>query len=263
MKRVTLSHKSLAHHGYLMLGIEEVLSLHQILISHAVAQVGPIRVKQTSGIPQGIAPGPNWCNLYLLFHEQKYITTLLQTPEGRAKMGNAFQFWFRDMDDMLCLNNPLAQEMIREMLPSILGIDITVLLDHTPGSHILAKAQFLDLSLTLLTSGDLIVGTHRKSDSLPLKPIQYIHIPCNRPVKQSYHSLIGLVKSAVYHNTRSQGFLKDMGILINCYQRNGFNRRISMDLMERTLSETLFPGARFDIMALIRNQLWRLRKHNG
>lgn len=226
----------------------EMLQLQDTVLQNVVLQVGGHYFKQIQGIPQGIACGPVWANLFFLSCELKFILMTVSTVEGRLLLGNRLQFFYRFLDDLRILNDDKAMDIVSSIYPSSLTIESTV----TPGpegSCIKSSSQFLDYSSVLLKNGCLLMNSLFKVSSLPFCPIQLVLAASNRPRSGSMGMLSGAVHRIAYHCNYSDGLKHDLAETVAQFVRNGFPFRKCLKQVENVMMEKNFPGARLDLNA--------------
>jgi hypothetical protein len=231
--------------GWYQVPIPVVMALQHLLIGNMFVQVGPLIGQQILGIPQGIPCGPTWTNLFLFSFEFKYLQSLLRSSEGREVL-KAFPFvqWFRFIDDVKVLNNPKAQEMLREMYPSCLLLEPTSV---STSSGLPCNSVFLDINCSLSLEGELSFHSVFKTQTLPFQPVQYIKLRSNRPVLMCFNTLKGLSYSAAAKCSSPDLLVSDLKTILKVFKRNGFPHKRCVDTVLSFLASSDIPSASFDL----------------
>jgi hypothetical protein len=204
---------------------EEVLELVAVLLQHSVLQVGKETYRQVNGIPQGISPGPDLANLYLLCREFMYLDRQLQQPAGREQLKvHSLQWWYRFIDDVRILNNRKAAEVMRGVLPGCMNCENTT--EHLPDRpDVLSVTSMLNVRSTLFEGGVLLSDVIHKEAKLPLAVVQYVHLHSNRPLNTCYSTVCALTLNALWICTHGKDFENQLHCLLHRYQSLGYDGR--------------------------------------
>jgi hypothetical protein len=103
-----------------------------------------------------------------------------------------------------------VHQLLSRIYPAPLTLSLTGAVVTDPESPVLCTTGFLDIASSLLNDGTLHVALIRKEKKLPIPVCQYVQAESNRPLHSCYNVLVGLVMSAVWHNTASGPFLSDL-----------------------------------------------------
>ncbi len=80
------------------------------LICNAFVQLGDRVWRQIIGIAMGLSCSPDWCNIYLLYYEWRFIDRLLRLQQ--QYLLPLFSRWFRYIDDLRVINNPIILKFL-------------------------------------------------------------------------------------------------------------------------------------------------------
>jgi len=236
---------------YIELSMEAALNLCSFLVCNSYVQAGTCFAKQTLGIPQGIAAGPDWANLYLSSFEFRFLNACLEDTRTRNLLVDfPLHYWFRFIDDIRIINNPLAPLFMQLIYPNCLQIEPTCNPNPTP--YILCTSSFLDIRSCLSVTDGMTTSTSFKSSSLPFDPIQYISPNSNRPLNACYNVCIGLILNVVYHCNKKQALLADLLFLFKRLLKNGFQFRKLFRTFRKCLDRNL-PCVHFNV-----KEFWRV-----
>lgn len=223
------------------------LRLCEYTLQNCYVQVAGCFFRIISGIPQGLHCSPDWCNLFLLYHE---ITFVRAHPD---EAHDILSLWFRQVDDVrvivkatthnLARNMSCAQwhenlhKLLGRIYPAPLSLSLTCELCSDTAGPVLCRTGFLDISTSLLQDGSLHVSLIRKEKKLPIQVCQYVHLESNRPVHLCYNVLIGLVMNAVWHNTACDPCLHDIAWICNKFISNGHARTRVLRVVSKCLQK--------------------------
>ena len=116
--------------------------------------------QQIIGIPMGTNCAPLLADIFLYSYEAEYIQSLLST--GRKRLASQFNSTYRNIDDVLSINNPDFENYLGQMYPPELEIK-----DTTESN---TSASYLDLLLSIGRDGQLHTSLYDKCDDF------YFHI---------------------------------------------------------------------------------------
>lgn len=230
-----------------VLTVDTWLQLCEYTLQHCFVQVAGSFFRVVSGIPQGLHCSPDWCNLFLLHHEIKFVRAY------PAEAHDILSLWFRQVDDVrvvvaatshnLARNMSCAQwhkhlqELLGRIYPAPLSLSPTCELCPDIESSVLCRTGFLDINTSLLQDGTLHVCLIRKEKKLPIQVCQYVHLESNRPVHLCYNVIIGLVMSAIWHNTARDPCLQDIACICNKFICNGHARSRVLRVVSKCLDK--------------------------
>jgi hypothetical protein len=89
---------------------ERLLQVMRWLICNAFVQLGDRVWRQIIGIAMGLSCSPDWCNIYLLYYEWRFIDRLLRLQQ--QYLLPLFSRWFRYIDDLRVINNPIILKFL-------------------------------------------------------------------------------------------------------------------------------------------------------
>ena len=94
---------------------DEFVELLEFLIDNIYVYFGNSVFRQTIGIPMGTNCAPLLANLYLFYHEYKFLENLSKKKDFHGK---CFKLTFRYIDDLLSINNKYFKQHIQSIYPS-------------------------------------------------------------------------------------------------------------------------------------------------
>jgi hypothetical protein len=255
--------------GRHVLTVDAWLSLSEAVIANCFAQVAGHVFKVISGIPQGLHCSPDWCNLFLLRQEIRFVQSNL------AASHDVLLHWYRQVDDVRVVVKATPSNLARRMscsqwhehlhtllariYPEPLHLSPTCELVNDEG--VLCTTAFLDIRSSLLAEGTLHVELIRKEKKLPIPVCQYVHADSNRPLNQCYNVLIGLVMTAVWHNTAPGPCLADVLLVCKRFVSNGHQKHRVMQVVSKAMAKDYsFLRLEYDPGALWRANLWRVHQ---
>ena len=131
------------------------------------------------------------------------------------------------------------------MYPSYLSLSATCK-DPDEEELFAADTGFLDIQSLLCWSGKLVTSIIRKEQKLPFQVVQYVHLESNRPVHACYNVLINLVLAVVWHCNTSGDFLAQIRHLVKVFMHHGFQRRMLVKVVSKTLHGRDFSAVKLD-----------------
>ena len=119
---------------------DQLVKRIKFLVDNIYIQVGNKIFRQTIGIPMGTDCAPLLANLFLFYHEYKFMKAKLKQSSQVAKL---FSNTFRYIDDLLMLNNPMAtfEQEISNIYPQQLELKNTTETD--------SRLSYLDLEINI------------------------------------------------------------------------------------------------------------------
>lgn len=270
---VTLTHRKPTIQQY-CLSLDSWLSLCRFVLANCYVQVAGKVFRVSAGIPQGLHCSPDWCNLFLLHHESQFV---LSHP---TEAHDLLLHWFRQVDDvrvvvpatatnvakgMTCAQwHHHVQSLLTRVYPAPLNLSLTCSLSDDPLSPVLCETGFLDIRSCLLSDGTLQVELIRKEKKLPIRVCQYVHADSNRPLSQCYNVIIGLVMSAVWHNTAPGPLLDDLVFLCKRFIENGHSKpRVIAKITAALKKDYSHLRLSYDPVQVWGANMWRVHQHLG
>ena len=124
---------------------------------------------QTIGIPMGTDCTPLLANLFLFYHEYKFMKAKLKQNSQVAKL---FSNTFRYIDDLLTFNNPTFKQEISNIYPQQLELKKTTETD--------SRLSYLDLEINIRDR------KFDKRDGFSFHIVNFPHMDSNIPSKPAY-----------------------------------------------------------------------------
>lgn len=242
------------HEGWTQVSCHRVVELVDILLQHSVIQVGGVRYTQSSGIPQGISPGPDLANLYLLSREFRYLDRSLNTSEGRQRLRqHSMAHWYRYIDDVRMLNNGQATQVMTAILPT--GMQFKVTTEYVVDRpDILSVTSMLNVETTLYEGGFTITDLLRKEEKLPIQVVQYSHLRSTRPIRSCYSSVVAQVLTVMWACNHATVFKRQLAQLLHLYVQRGYNRHKLLGKVVEVIQryQSIVPHRDFEMPAVAR-----------
>ena len=154
---------------------DELIKHVRWLIDNIYVVCGDSLFKQKIGIPMGTDCAPFLANLFLFAYECKWL--LKQFESKNFDVLNKFNYCFRYIDDLLCINNnQLMDNVTSEIYPEELSLtsDDAVLQTH-----------YLDLDLEI-RNNKIHSKLFDKRDAFGFSIVNFPNLSGNIPKKQSY-----------------------------------------------------------------------------
>lgn len=242
--------------------LERCLKLQSWITLHCYIQLGDQVWQQVTGIPMGFSCSPQWCNLYFVSYEIKFIQRLAWLQLHHLLQ--LFKFSYRYIDNLCILNNPSIALFLDPTTPRspsnpfwIYPLDVVSLQPEIDSflPHQLSyglSGHFLNVSLNILDHSLGIFETFKfdKRRLLPFPFQQYIQYASNRPVSSSYNIVISQVVPILYMSSSAVLAFVEIRILVSTLGHNGFSEVWLNKLLLRFSSSQNFPGIRFPIQEL-------------
>ena len=128
------------------------------------------------GIPMGTNCAPLLADISLYSYEAEFIQSLLST--GRKRLASQFNFTYRNIDDVLSINNPDFENYLGQMYPPELEIK-----DTTKSN---TSASYLDLLLSIGRDGQLHTSLYDKRDDFNFHITNFPFLSSNIPSSPAY-----------------------------------------------------------------------------
>ena len=243
-----------------------LLSLMLWLIENAAVQLGDRAWRQVTGIAMGLSCSPDWCNIYLLYYEWQFIERLVRLEQYHLLP--LFQFWFRYIDDLRCINNPIIGQFLDPEQPRlaenpywIYPLDI---LEIKPTVEAFIPSTFWGeaVELGILTSflhfecnilrpgvpGGYEYRRRDKSTALGFAVLHFIHYFSNRPPVAILNVAVSQLVPYLYICSNLQLAEAAVGMLIQRMLNNGTPRAKLLRRLRNFINAQAgnLPGLRFD-----------------
>ena len=156
---------------------EDIFSMIDLVIDHSFFKFGDKVCKQSISIPMSIGSAPQMANLYLYYHEAKFMETLTKENYSAAKK---FNYTRRFIDDLHTLNNDGHSEENNNMgriYPQVLKLNQDNQNDD--------KTTFLDLEEQIINAC-IEVKSYDRRDAYKFEIINYPDLSGNIPTKPAY-----------------------------------------------------------------------------
>ena len=194
----------------------------------------------------GLSCSPDFVNLYALSYEWRAVERIKRLDRGQLREARlkAFQHLYRLMDDVRVVNGEALHELI--YTPQQHGDPCSsnwvyppcVKIKDTTGTD--GVSVYLDIKTRQGADGRYTTQTYRKEAKLPFNPVKYTFAASNRPSKAGYNTIIGLVRSAVYHSSGPGKAAQDIYRVIKVLARNGYDRSRLIWLAKRAMAQGNF-----------------------
>ena len=145
------------------------------LIDNIYVVCGNCLFRQIIGIPMGTDCAPFLANLFLYSYECDWL--LKKFEQKDLKLLNKFNYCFRYIDDLLCINND--QEMDK-VTADIYPEELSLTSDNAT-----LQSNYLDLDLEI-RDGNIHTSLFDKRDAFDFKIVNFPDLSGNIPSKQSY-----------------------------------------------------------------------------
>ena len=132
--------------------------------------------QQIVGILMGTNCAPLLADIFLYSYEADFIQSLLST--GRKQLASRFNFTYRNIDDVLSINNPEFENYLGQMYPVELEIK------ETTESN--TSVSYLDLLLSIGRDGQLHTSIYDKRDVFNLHITNFPFLSSNIPTSPAY-----------------------------------------------------------------------------
>ena len=153
----------------------ELIAHINYLVDNIYVVCGDTLFRQVIGIPMGTDCAPFLANLFLNSYECEWLCKKFENKEFNIL--NKFNFCFRYIDDLLCINNDqLMDEVMKDIYPQELSL--------TSDDAIL-KSDYLDLSIEI-RNGKIHTSLFDKRDAFGFTIVNFPDLSGNIPKKQSY-----------------------------------------------------------------------------
>ena len=147
----------------------------EFLVDNIFVVFGEKIFQQIVGIPMGTNCAPLLAAIFLYSYETDFIQCLLST--GKKKLSQ-FNFTYRNIDDVLPINNPDFENYLGQMYPAELEIK------NTTESN--TSASYLDLLLSIGRDGQLRTSLYDKRDDFNFHITNFPFLSSNIPSSPAY-----------------------------------------------------------------------------
>jgi len=191
---------------------DEFIELFYYLIDNIYIRFGDNVFRQIVGIPMGTNCAPLLANLYLFYHEYKFLQKL---AKDKSYHGRSFGLTFRYIDDLLSVNNKYFKDYVSSIYPDDLELKET-----TESS---ASCSFLDL---LLFSDDeeLKSRVYDKRDDFNFDIVNYPYMNSNIPISPAYGVYVSRLIAFARICTDFRDFSQRHKLLVCKLLKQGFTK---------------------------------------
>ena len=164
----------------------KVIKMVEFLIKNLYSEVGDKVFRQNIGIPMGTDCAPYLANLFLFALEYKWLHNLVNSNDkSKRKLLNSFRHCFRYIDDLITLNNDLAETFdFSRIYPKVL------ILEKTNKNGL--SAEFLDLQIKV-DDNRFNLAIYDKTDDFSFKVFKYPHLDANVHFRRAHGLISGLL----------------------------------------------------------------------
>ncbi|MCP4488524.1 MAG: hypothetical protein GY820_14565 [Gammaproteobacteria bacterium] len=222
----------------------EVQQLINDVIDESYVSFAGLIFRQIKGVPMGGNASPTMADCSLAVLEYKFI---MKNKSEWAKQND--KLVVRYMDDMLIVNFDKFQAKATEIYPQQLQ------LEKTSENH--RETNFLDLTLKIGQTGEIITKVFDKTETFNFEVIKYTHVSSKVPDITAY----GVFLSQLIRNARictlKGDFIHRTNVLFKYLQKRGFNRAKLVQTIckfaekYKTLLYRLNIVSRFEIIDII------------
>ena len=192
------------------------------LIDNIYVVCGDSLFKQKIGIPMGTDCAPFLANLFLFAYEYKWLTKKME--EKDFDVLNKFNYCFRYIDDLLCINNDqLMDKTMSEIYPKELSL--------TSDDAIL-NTHYLDLDLDI-RNGKMHSKLFDKRDAFRFPIVNFPDLSGNIPAKQSYGVFVSQLIRYARCCMNESDFVSRTKILVDKLVKQGFKPHILKQVFEK------------------------------
>ena len=131
--------------------------------------------QQIIGIPMGTNCAPLLADIFLYSYEAEFIQSLLSA--GKKRLASQFNFTYRNIDDVLSINNPDFENYLGQMYPLSLR-------SKTTESN--TSASYLDMLLSIGKDGQLRTSLYDKRDDFNFHITNFPFLSSNIPSSPTY-----------------------------------------------------------------------------
>ena len=193
--------------------------------------------RQKIGIPMGAKPSPDLTDLNLYKHEANFIDSLVQT--NQVEKAKAFHMTFRRSDDLLCVDNPFAEEFFTgAVYPPHLQLVRT--------AERASEADFIGMKIsTLPNKNSLDISIFDKRDDFPFEVVRYPFLDSNVPLSQCYGVFVSLLNR--FHDICSAfaSFLHRAVLLADFLLRRSYSKKRLISTFHRFIQR----GTKYQVRA--------------
>jgi len=219
---------------------DDIVNMINFLIDNIFIEFGGRIFHQTIGIPMGTNCAPLLADLFLHSYKDKFVHDLLR--KGEKTLAQSFNYKFRDMDDVLSLNNKNFSNVLHLIYPVELVVKDTT---DSPNS-----ASYLNLNLGRDINGTLTTKLHDKRDDFNFPIVNYPFL--NSAIPSS--SAQGVYMSQLIRYSRTcnsyQHFLHQSVLLTRKFLSQGF-----IKTRLRSTLKKCYPAGSINISLLLSRYL--------
>ena len=240
----------------ILLDDQQVAQLLHAVCQHSyVASFGYV-AQQMQGLPQGANMSPGLNDLFLCYHENRYIQhCILTLPRAvTCEVLLATRTCQRYADDIRCYNASIICDHILNGMVYLAPLQVEpVLIQDTQTGHF--ESPFLDM-LTTVDNGVPRWRMHRKINKLPAwVQMQYlIHSSDERPPSQLSAIIATFVHRILTLSSHPDAALQDCRTLASDLRRNGYTYHAVLAIIRRKLQGMHVVHGRFNAHDVLR--LW-------
>ena len=154
---------------------DELIKYVNYLIDNIYVVCGDALFRQVIGIPMGTDCAPFLANLFLYSYEYEWLLKKFENKE--FDILNKFNYCFRYIDDLLCINNDQLMDVVmKEIYPQELA---------STSDNAVLQANYLDLSLEI-SNNKITHKLYDKRDAFGFSIVNFPDLSGNIPKKHSY-----------------------------------------------------------------------------
>ena len=154
---------------------DELIKYVNYLIDNIYVVCGDALFRQVIGIPMGTDCAPFLANLFLYSYEYEWLLKKFENKE--FDILNKFNYCFRYIDDLLCINNDQLMDVVmKEIYPQELALT---------SDNAVLQANYLDLSLEI-SNNKITHKLYDKRDAFGFSIVNFPDLSGNIPKKHSY-----------------------------------------------------------------------------
>ena len=175
---------------YTLWSCQNICDALSYLLDNIYMRFGIKLYRQIVGIPMGSNCAPLVADLFLYYYERDFVKTLYQ--DNQADDIEAFNSTFRYLDDILNIDNPYFEGMVKQIYPPELQLN--------KANNTDTEAPFLDLHLSI-ASGFVSSKIHDKHDDFDFDIVNFPSLDRNVLavilMVYAFRNLLDLLESAI------------------------------------------------------------------
>ena len=198
---------------------DDILIILKFSLNNNYVKAGDIIFKQIIGIPMGASYSVNLANLFLFYYENSYLSTVDNSIQ--------FKYSFRYIDDLLAVNNSIISDVINDMYPPSLALELTNAPPFT-------SVDYLDLNISIGSDNLPVFKLFDKRSLYSFQILGFPHISSNIPDFISFNTYTGQIYrffNLCYNNPVD--FIKNTKLLSQKFMNNGFSKSCLIRLLHR------------------------------